>query len=380
MAALSHAVSRAVVLAHMVMRSAGHGQMTFPPSRHGGNLSLAGYCGLQPRMPCVWFSQPTTIPGEPTLNDQKYRTYNVKVSEGPHDWTRRLPWRAPGTAPVLGSGCGVAGGNALPIPNGGDAPPGVEQGFDGLKLAETEPTVWKKGDVVEVAWAIMANHGGGYSWRLCKKSEGVTEECFQRKVLRFAGNVSWLQYSDRLPNRGGYLKLPRFELPLVKVSEGTFPAGSEWARNPIPSCFYCDQTKCGSRLPNMTDWFEPHQFGPNDHKKYVGGEEWWRQEQCAQDCSGFSMMTCPPGMTQFEEPLPGISGYLGTLLVNEHDNPVGSTGIEGLPYSIVDKVVVPTDIEAGEYLLSWRWDSEQSPQIWQNCADIRIIDGGVLHI
>merc|ERR1712190_674111 len=161
------------------------------------------------------------------LNDPQYRTYNVKVFDGPEDWSRKMPWRAPGTAPVLGSGCGVAGGNALPIPNGGIAPPGVKQGLDGIYLPATEPTVWQKGDAVEVAWAIMANHGGGYSWRLCKKTENVSEACFQQQVLRFVGNTSWLQYTDRLPNREGYIKLPRFELPRVTVMEGTFPDGSE---------------------------------------------------------------------------------------------------------------------------------------------------------
>jgi len=363
----------------MVVRSNGHGHITYPPNRHGGNYSIAGYCAAASGSPCVWFSQPTTIPGEPTLHDPALRTYNVKVSSGVHDWSRKMPWRAPGTAPVLGSGCGVAGGNRLPLPNGGNAPHGVEQGLDGLKLPVTKPTVWKKGEVVEVAWAITANHGGGYSWRLCKKTENITEECFQRNVLRFAGNVSWLQYSDIIPNREGFLKLPRFELPLVTVSEGTYPKGSQWARNPIPSCFYCDQTKCGTRMPNMTEWFEPHQGGRGDQSKYVGGEDWWKQEGCAQDCSGISMMTCPPGMTQFAEPLPGISSYVGTFMLDLHSNPPTSTGIEGLPYSIVDKVVIP-DIEPGDYLLSWRWDCEQSPQIWQNCADVQIVDDGILHV
>ena len=91
-------------------------------------------------------------------------------------------------------------------------------------------------------------------------------------------------------------------------------------------------------------------------------------------------MTCPPGMTQFPEPLPGISSYIGTFMVNEHANPVTATGVEGLPYSIVDKVVIPSNIEAGDYLLSWRWDAEQSPQIWQNCADISIVDDSMVHV
>jgi len=366
-----------VCLGALVGLCEGHGHITYPPSRHGGNYSKAGFCQTGE---CLWFSQPTTIPGKPTLNNPMARTYNVKVSSGPHDWSRKMPWRAPGTAPVKGSGCGVAGGNVLPIPNGGNAPPGVQQGSDGLLLPETKPTVWKKGQVAEVAWAITANHGGGYSWRLCHKHRNITEECFQQNVLRFAGNVSFLQYSDVIPNREGFLKLPRMELPLVVVSEGTFPPGSQWARNPVPSCSYCDQAKCGTRLPNMTEWFEPHAGGSKDHSKYVGGEEWWKQEQCAQDCAGFSMMACPPGMTQFPEPLPGIGSYLGAFLVNEHADPPSSTGIEGLPYSIVDRIIVPSHIEAGEYLLSWRWDCEQSPQIWQNCADVLITDDDTIHV
>lgn len=316
--------------------------------------------------PCLWFSQPVQIPGEPTIESEA-RTYNIDVSDGPNDWTRKMPWRAPGTAPVLGSGCGVAGGNPIELPNGGDPPSGFEPGYDGVLLPETEPTVWKQGDEAEVAWAITANHGGGYSWRLCKKGGNITEECFQKNTLRFAGEVSWLQYSDTIPNRLGFLELPRFELPLVKVTQGTFPKGSEWARNPIPSCYYCDQSKCGGLMPNMTDIFEPY-----EGVFYAGGEEWWQQEQCAQDCSGFSMMSCPPGMTQFKEPLPGVSSYLGNWMFDPAKNT--EFGIEGLQYSIVDKILVPDDIPIGDYILSFRWDCEQSPQIWQGCADITVVE------
>merc|ERR1712232_900476 len=40
-------------------------------------------------------------------------------------------------------------------------------------------------------------------------------------------------------------------------------------------------------------------------------------------------------------------------------------------FGIVDKVKVP-DVPPGEYILSFRWDSEQLPQVWSNCADVKI--------
>ena len=39
---------------------------------------------------------------------------------------------------------------------------------------------------------------------------------------------------------------------------------------------------------------------------------------------------------------------------------------------IEDTVVIPADIEPGEYVLGWR-DCEQTTQTWQSCSDITII-------
>jgi hypothetical protein len=39
-------------------------------------------------------------------------------------------------------------------------------------------------------------------------------------------------------------------------------------------------------------------------------------------------------------------------------------------WSIMDHVLIPADLEEGEYLLSWRWDCEESNQVWENCADM----------
>lgn len=268
----------------------------------------------QPPIPlngaCLWFSQPAEIPGEPTLNDARWRTYNVNVSSGRDDWTRKNPWRAPGTAPIIGSGCGSAGGGPVMATNGGWGPTGTPQGFDAAQYpASTSPTVWVPGSVEEVAWGLWSNHGGGYSWRLCPAHGTVSEECFQQQVLRFAGDTQFLQH------RNG----SRWEIPSVKVSHGTFPLGSEWIRVPYPGCAGYDVSK------NSSQGFT---------------------NECDE--------------TQFPEPLPGLHGF------GYSPNPVHD-------HNIIDRVIVP-DVPNGDYLLSWRWDAEQTDQVWQNCADVRISD------
>merc|ERR1719336_3043361 len=108
------------------------------------------------------FSQPNVkqptiaiIPGSPTNNASKFRTVNVNVSNGPGDWTRIMPWRAPGSAPVLGSGCGVAGGGDVWNANGGWPSRGMAQGADPLAtLPKGAPTVWHRGSNQTVAFGI----------------------------------------------------------------------------------------------------------------------------------------------------------------------------------------------------------------------------------
>ena len=39
---------------------------------------------------------------------------------------------------------------------------------------------------------------------------------------------------------------------------------------------------------------------------------------------------------------------------------------------ISDHVLLPKDLAPGAYVLGWRWDCEETAQIWQNCADVEI--------
>merc|ERR1719384_1137745 len=223
-------------------RCHGHSTLTWPPSRTGGTLAHAGACVNNS---CMWYTDFTEIPGMPTLNEEQFRTYNLNVSSGACDWSRKNPWRAPGTAPVHGSGCGLLGGAATPYLGSAGAlvPSEFSPGTDGTNTTAGPVSEWPKGSVQEVALALTANHGGGYSYRLCPKSANISEECFQRNVLRFANDMHELRYGD-LAQRGQVTSLPSYKVPLVKLTQGTHPEGSEWARNPIPSCMMFDQSKC----------------------------------------------------------------------------------------------------------------------------------------
>ena len=44
---------------------------------------------------------------------------------------------------------------------------------------------------------------------------------------------------------------------------------------------------------------------------------------------------------------------------------------------LVDRVKIPAWLPAGDYVLSWRWDCEETAQIWTNCADVTIKVGQI---
>ena len=130
---------------------------------------LGGFGGA-----CMWFSNYTFIPGNPTLpkNMRTYKDWYI------YDWTAKHPWRAPGSAPIF-SPCGAAGGNPKGCEGGDEKGKCPGGGYPHGPLAEdyykhlknVPVTEWSIGATVEVAWAITANHGGGYSYRLCKVPE-----------------------------------------------------------------------------------------------------------------------------------------------------------------------------------------------------------------
>jgi len=341
----------------------GHGNLMWPPSWFDPNgtigLSPGGFMqgGLPedvyswPNSPIMWFTNHTFIPGEATLDPSlitvpdfhgdAYTTWEKANCLNPgglsqvdynicRDWypvnPAKNPWMAPGSAPVF-SPCGTAGGN----PYGCGVWPGAKTGESGemdsclwggysfgvdaldIDWKDAVYTEWARGEKAKVGWGIRANHGGGYSYRLCKVGQdgpgGVTEECFQQTPLKFASENSWVQY--------GWDESRRVDFKAKRTTEGTFPPGSEWTMNPIP---VCNSTDMGWMEPDCPEGFE---FAPHGTGLHGTGESAW-----------------------YEGPM--------------------------FRWTLMDEVVVPEDLEPGEYVLSFRWDCEATPQIWNGCSNIVI--------
>jgi len=332
-----------------------------PPARHQCDQGIRESAGGQP---CLWWSQGCSIgcascatdtktskaitgnpphadkigfrkrycnsTMEPTLPKRAW-TMNVRAVDGAvNDSYRYNPWRAPGFAPVSDP-CGQAGARYPWTPVGGDSSftntSLAQMGNLGSKVLKPTPSgvTWKTGSSVRVSWGIRYNHGGGYSYRLCKADQELTEECFQKTPLQFNRSQSALVWNNGT----------RYNLgdKAVFVDEGTFPKGSTWARNPIPRV--ADDTTgtadpAGCPGPNGRSGPRCIQFPalcPQDN-----GREPWSTDGSGQGaCSGD-----------------------------------WTAGV------ISDEVIIPKGLAPGAYVLGWRWDCEETAQIWQNCADVTI--------
>ena len=360
------------VVLHTICPS--HGSLNAPPSRNAidrddprwadgrfpkndgspgctEDFAWDNYCGCwgsngteayAPGQACLWFNQGCTIGCDacdpkarspwdrdicgsgmqPSVCNPDHRTLNRFARCGSkEDWTRFNPWRAPGNAPVYDA-CGKAGGQDAFEPRHGAAyyiaTAHARVGDLGSRVLPRSPSGvdWAAGSTVRTAWTLHANHGGGYQFRLCSIGEELTEACFQKRPLPFAGRQQ-LQFKGNAT---------AFDIVPTYVSEGTSPPGSTWARNPIP--------------------IDPTNFEP----------------PCAD----------PVPDPYFPNPVPFNSKIDAT--------PKRCWGNFPPHVQIIDWLRVPADTPPGEYVLGWRWDGEQSAQIWQGCSDITITRPAIVEV
>jgi len=340
----------------------GHGAVVFPPPRNAVDNDIPPWSGQVPDpipgvdawcpvsgknntlsgsngQACFWFSNGCSIgcpkcdgttrgpiPNNPefahkmdvcglgykaTICDPSLRTVNTGATCGADDDLYYYsPWRAPGSAGVLDP-CGMAGGT----PVGGS-----------YGAVYTETPHAKQGDLGS---ETLPEAPSGTVW-----TAGSLVEVWWTIQANHGGGY---QYRLCPKKEGEQLTEECFQktpLPFegmqsfrwndgrkqvwfngTYVSDGTTPKGSMWAMNPIPRN---DTRQTGQS-------FEP------------------RCEEVPNCGSTKKMSDCL------------CSGMWG-------------------PYNleIIDQLRLPADLPNGEYVLGWRWDCEESTQIWTSCSDITI--------
>jgi len=262
----------------------------------------------------------------PTVCDPRLRTMNTQAECGSADdvyfWS---PWRAPGAAPVIDA-CGTAGGRH---PGQGFGAAGADymntslakQGDLGSQLPPMPAQAsWKAGSLVEVAWTVSAHHGGGYAYRLAPADQPLTEFTFRKLPLDFVG-MSKLRWDG---NKSTTLEFNTMDRGW-ETNVGTMPPGSTWRKFPIPTVLWEREGPS----------FEPVCEELESCKRYATG----------------------------------YGGGPGSCLCSGHSN--GGPLLPNL--EVVDNVRVPAGLKPGKYVLQWRWDCEETDQIWASCSDVEIL-------
>lgn len=204
----------------------------------------------------------------------------------------------------------------------------------------------ESGSTAQVGWALSAQHGGGYSYRLCPKSEFGSgspqeiERCFQSNHLSFVNSTSTIHFDDDSHAD-------------ISITAKIFREedGKQWKVSPIPGCACDNGLSCGGKSESG--------FLASDGSSCTYPEATtYNQKGSATDaCTTGTMFE--PQFTQFTQ------GYLTTF--------AGQSGAN--VFSVMDEINVPN--QPGEYVLGWRWDCEETDQVWASCADVVITDGPV---
>jgi len=156
--------------------------------------------------------------------------------------------------------------------------------------------------------------------------------CFQAHPLDFAEDASYIQYGNHGRDVNNRTQIPAVTLSGDKV----VPKGSQWRRNPIPPC---DVPVSGGALKTgcpFPTFHPPIPGGVGEAYGFGGGS-----------CQGEGVHCTPE---QFKQ--------------------------QTFEFSIVDKLKIPSDLPEGDWVVGFRWESEQTPQVWQSCGDVTVKSSG----
>jgi len=245
-------------------------------------------------------------------------------------WTKRYnPWNAPGSAFVYGNGCGVNGGNPVAIPAQSD-----------LSRVPLDRRCTSGGeDVGQCCGKAMTDDCGGYSGgksALEHYQDGLFGEPMVTTWTR--GEAAEVYWTSNGYHRGGYAyrlcRVPQGQY--WKVTEDCFQQGhlnfSEQTADPWTG--------------KKTSWIYWH--------PWVADPELFEYGWIPMELKTTKTGTTPAGSEWAKVNLPKDLSTDDMWLFK-------------------DLVEVPETLEPGDYVLSFRWDCLESPQIWNACANIEIV-------
>jgi len=282
------------------------------------------------------------------------------------------------------------------------------QGFKGTDLPpvpKKQRQVWNSGGIADVSWVSVANHAGGYSYSLCPSDAELTEECFEKTQLTFVDSTTKLQYIYMHGNGSFSNNHTEVTIPALRVSgAAVHPPGSQWSKNPVPAGLWEDkQTQQGNAGPPQVCLFfscfccvsctyiseELHfsmfclfshlcsdtnvAFTINNDDAIHILTQFEPPAGCDEHCWGYQPcnigFTHPSyeGWNKTKDQLPDCSRDSPTAPLSNGKGCCHTTAY----MAVKDQVQVPK-VKPGEYVVRWRWDCEQSPQIWSGCGDVTI--------
>jgi len=222
------------------------------------------------------------------------------------------PWNSPGAAPIFGNGCGANGGN--PLPRGCIGDDDVVGRCCGGSVDKFDG-IWDPGcgGFVGGKSALSYYKDGFFGTPYVTTWErGTNQEVF---------------WKSKAFHRGGYA------YRLCKVNNGKIWEVTE-------ECFQNGHLKFAGDI--TWTYYDVH-----------GDEPWNPDNWVAQPIIKTNEGTTPEGSEWVKIDLPTHGG--------------------GIHWAFKDLVEIPEDLEPGEYVLSFRWDCQQSPQVWNSCANIQIL-------
>jgi hypothetical protein len=188
------------------------------------------------------------------------------------------------------------------------------------------------------------NHGGGYQYRLCPAEKmPCTEQDFQQIPLDFVRSSHAIMWNN------GTL----FPIPGKFVDDSVcavVPKGSTWARNPVPRihtdnvgmAFLGNCLQTHGIFPSQDDYCSPNK----------------------DDCQQFPT-PCPDqeGVAPGEMGNWYMSNGVNESAVPDRNTHEGACSGDWTLGMISDEVVIPKTLTPGKYVLSWRWDCEETAQV-----------------